>query len=543
MRSKSPARGMVGVRTRAFGLAFAFGAVFGVPAPMTAQAETVLRVAMTAGDIPDWTGQPDQGFEGFRFVGWSLYDSFINWDLSRSDVEAPLRPGLATKWTIDPSNNKRWIFELRKGVKFHDGCDWNADVALWNIDRLINDKAPAFHPVHYARQRARSNSIDSVEKVDDATIAITTKTPESLFPYNMAYWMVISKCAVEAAGNDYKTYAKAPAGTGPYKFDKVVPRERLELVKNTEYWDQARVPKHDRMVLIPMPEATTRAAALMSGQIDFLEAPSPDTIPRLKAAGMNLITLPYPHNWNYQLNFQKGPFRDVRVRKAANYAINRAEMVDMLGGVAMEGYGVFTPSQAFYGKPMKYAYDPIKATALLKEANCYPCGITIGISTSGSGQMQPLPMNELAKAQLEAAGFKVKFEVMDWNTLLATFWGGWEKNPNVDAINVSLSVLDPVSGFLKHFSTSNRGPVGLNWGWYDNKEFDALNDRVQATFDEAERTKLLQHMHEMVVEDAGRVFIVHDLNPRVLSPKLKGFVQAQSWFQDMTPIVVSGPTN
>ncbi|MEN3382713.1 MAG: peptide/nickel transport system substrate-binding protein [Hyphomicrobiales bacterium] len=543
MRSKSPATGMVGVRTRAFGLAFAFGAVFGVPAPMTAQAETVLRVAMTAGDIPDWTGQPDQGFEGFRFVGWSLYDSFINWDLSRSDVEAPLRPGLATKWTIDPSNNKRWIFELRKGVKFHDGCDWNADVALWNIDRLINDKAPAFHPVHYARQRARSNSIDSVEKVDDATIAITTKTPESLFPYNMAYWMVISKCAVEAAGNDYKTYAKAPAGTGPYKFDKVVPRERLELVKNTEYWDQARVPKHDRMVLIPMPEATTRAAALMSGQIDFLEAPSPDTIPRLKAAGMNLITLPYPHNWNYQLNFQKGPFRDVRVRKAANYAINRAEMVDMLGDVAMEGYGVFTPSQAFYGKPMKYAYDPIKATALLKEANCYPCGITIGISTSGSGQMQPLPMNELAKAQLEAAGFKVKFEVMDWNTLLATFWGGWEKNPNVDAINVSLSVLDPVSGFLKHFSTSNRGPVGLNWGWYDNKEFDALNDRVQATFDEAERTKLLQHMHEMVVEDAGRVFIVHDLNPRVLSPKLKGFVQAQSWFQDMTPIVVSGPTN
>ena len=58
---------------------------------------------MTAGDIPDWTGQPDQGFEGFRFVGWSLYDSFINWDLSRSDVEAPLRPGLATKWTIDPA--------------------------------------------------------------------------------------------------------------------------------------------------------------------------------------------------------------------------------------------------------------------------------------------------------------------------------------------------------------------------------------------------------------------------------------------------------
>jgi peptide/nickel transport system substrate-binding protein len=521
-------------------LAFIGGAAVSLA---SAQAESVVRVGMTAGDIPDWTGQPDQGFEGFRFVGWTLHDSFINWDLSKSDREAPLTPGLATKWSIDPANNKRWIFELRKGVKFHDGCDWNADNAVWNIERLTNDKSPQFHPVHYARQRARTNSIEKFEKIDDYTIAIYTKNVESLFPYNMAYWMVISKCALEAAGNDYKVYAKSPSGTGPYRFDKVVPRERLELVKNPDYWNKDRIPKHDRLVLIPMPEATTRAAALISGGIDFVEAPSPDTIPRLKAAGMNIITLPYPHNWTYQLNFQKGAFADARVRKAANYAINRTEMVDMLGGVAMECHGVFTPTQAFYGKPVKYTFDTKKATALLKQANCYPCNITLGISTSGSGQMQPLPMNELAKAQLEAAGFKVKFEVMDWNALLATFWGGWEKNPNVDAINVSLSVLDPVSGFLKHFTTSNRGPVGLNWGWYQNKEIDALADKVQASFDQAEQTQILQKMHEMVVEDGGRVFIVHDLNPRALSPKLKGFVQAQSWFQDMTPIVVSATTN
>jgi len=510
---------------------------------LAARAESVLRVAMTAGDIPDWTGQPDQGFEGSRFVGWNLYDALINWDLSRSDVEAPLTPGLATKWTVDADNKKKWIFELRQGVKFHDGCDWNADVAVWNIERLTLDKVPQFNPLHFARVRSRTNNIEKVEKIDDYRIAITSKTVESLFPYNLSVIFMISKCALEAAGNDYKVYAKAPSGTGPYKFAAVVPRERLELVKNPGYWNPQRVPKHDRLVLLPIPEATTRAAALLAGQVDFVEAPSPDTIPRLKQGGMTIVTLPYPHNWDYQLNFQRGAFKDVRVRRAANYAINRAEIVDMLGGVAMEGYATFTPSQKYYGKPFRYEFNTAKATALLKEAGCYPCSITIGISTSGSGQMQPLPMNELIKAQLEAAGFKVKLEVMDWNALLNTFWSGWEKTPQLDAINVSLSTLDPVSGFLKHYTTANRGPAGLNWGWYENKELDRLADAALATFDEAEQSRLLIRAHELVNEDAARVFIAHDLNPRALSPKLKGFVQAQSWFQDLTPIVVATPSN
>jgi peptide/nickel transport system substrate-binding protein len=168
----------------------------------------VLRVAMTAGDIPDWTGQPDQGFEGYRFVGWSLYDALINWDLSRSDREAQMVPGLATKWTIDPANNKRWIFELRKGVKFHDGCEFNADLVVWNIQRLLDDKTPGFHPVQYARQRARSINIERAEKIDDGTVAIYTKTPDSLAPYNLSIWYMISKCALEKVNYDYAQYAR-----------------------------------------------------------------------------------------------------------------------------------------------------------------------------------------------------------------------------------------------------------------------------------------------------------------------------------------------
>src|SRR6516164_3331604 len=124
--------GRTTARAKVWRLAASLLALAGA-ARMEARGESLLRVAMTAGDIPDWTGQPDQGFEGYRFVGWSLYDALINWDLSRSDREASLTPGLATKWTIDPANNKRWIIELRKGVKFHDGCELTADLVVWNI--------------------------------------------------------------------------------------------------------------------------------------------------------------------------------------------------------------------------------------------------------------------------------------------------------------------------------------------------------------------------------------------------------------------------
>ena len=97
---------------------------------------------------------------------------------------------------------------------------------------------------------------------------------------------------------------------------------------------------------------------------------------------------------------------------------NRDDMVEMLGGIALPGYATVPPSTAYYGKPVKYEYNPDKAKALLKEAGCVPCNVTFAISTSGSGQMQPLPMNELVKAQLEEVGFKVNLQVMDWNALL-----------------------------------------------------------------------------------------------------------------------------
>ena len=511
-------------------------ALLGTVAP--ASAESVLRVAMTAGDIPLTAGMPDQGFEGWRFVGYNLYDSLILWDLSKGDKIADIKPGLATEWHIDPNNSRRWIFTLRKGVKFHDGSDFNAKSVVWNMERMTKEGAPQFNAQQFAFARSYLTNFAGVEQIDDYTVAFTTKQPDSIFPYNLSFLMMVSPARSEELKNDVNAFAKNPSGTGPYRFSRMVPGERLELVANKEYWDKARVPKQDRLVLLPMPEASTRTASLLSGQVDWIEAPAPDTIPRLKASGMQVITNAYPHNWAYQLNFVDKPFNDIRVRQAANYALNRDDMVEMLGGVALPGYATVPPSTAYYGKPVKYEYNPDKAKALLKEAGCVPCNVTFAISTSGSGQMQPLPMNELVKAQLEEVGFKVNLQVMDWNALLQVGREGVDKHHDISGINITRATQDPFNGMFRFIMKSQWSPAGSNWGHFEDPQLDQLVLEAMNTFDVEKRLPVLTKINERMNEQAVMIWVAHDLNPRALSPKLKGFVQAQSWFQDLTQVTV-----
>jgi peptide/nickel transport system substrate-binding protein len=406
------------------------------------------------------------------------------------------------------------------------------------LSRSTNDKAPEFDPSQFAQARSYLSNFAGVQKIDDYTVAFDTKGPDSLFPYEISYVLLISPCRAKEVNYNWAEYALRPSGTGPYRYDRAVPHQRLEFVPNVEYWDKTRVPKQDRLVLIPMPEASTRTAALLSGQVNWIEAPSPDAIDRLKSAGMQIVTNVYPHNWTYQLNFVKGPFADKRVRQAANYALNREDMKELLNGLMLEGYSTVPPSTPYYGHPLLYKYDPDEAKALLQEAGCLPCKVTFAISTSGSGQMQPLPMNELVKSQLDAAGFEVKLEAMDWNALLQLTRAGVADYPQINAINVSRQTQDPFNALIRHVWTAQWAPKGSNWGYYGNPAVDKLVEQIFGEFDSARRLALLTKLNETMNEEAALIFVAHDLNPRGLSPKVRGFVQAQSWFQDLTPVSV-----
>ena len=507
----------------------------------TASAQGTLRVGMTLADIPVSFGQPDQGFEGYRFMGLMVYDALINWDMSQGDKPSGLIPGLAESWSVDPMDKTKWTFNLRKGVKFHDGSEFNADAVIFNFDKLLDKDSPQFSARQGSLVNFRIPSIKSYKKIDDYTVEFTTHAPDSFVPYQLCYILIASPKQWEATGKDWNQFAKTPSGTGPWKLAALAPRERAEFVPFKEHWATDRIPKLDKVITIPIPDPNARTAALLSGQVDWIEAPSPDAIPRIQSQGYNIVSNVYPHVWSWHLSRVEGsPWNDIRVRKAANLAVDREGIKSLLGGYAIPASGHVTRADPWYGKPsFEIKYDPEMAKSLLKEAGFgpdKPVKVKAVISASGSGQMLPLPMNEYIQQNLADVGIDVDFEVVEWNAQL-DLWRAGAKSPQAKGahvINVSYTTQDPYSSFTRFLRSDLHAPKGVNWGFYNDPEMDKLLIAASAAFDPKERDAYLAKVHQREVDDAAFVWVVHDVAPRAMSKKVKGYVQARNWFQSLT---------
>ena len=168
-----------------------------------AWAGSVLRVAMTLADIPLTTGQSSQGGEGQRFIGVTLYDALVNWDLSKRDEVAKLVPGLAESWSVDEASNTVWTFKLRPNVKFHDGSNFNADAVLFNFDKVKTKDAPQFDPAQAAQASTFVAPLKSWRKIDDLTVELTTNERNAVVPYLMASFAMSSPARWEEMGRSW----------------------------------------------------------------------------------------------------------------------------------------------------------------------------------------------------------------------------------------------------------------------------------------------------------------------------------------------------
>ncbi|MBS0521461.1 MAG: ABC transporter substrate-binding protein [Proteobacteria bacterium] len=511
-----------------------------------AQQPSTLRIAMTLADIPVTDGAPDQGTEGIRFMGYTLYDPLVMWDLSSATEPAKLVPGLATSWKQDPTDPSKWIFELRQGVKFHDGSTFNADAVVFNLDRVFNEKSPAFDRMGRGILIAAVWPIKSYRKLGEYQVELQTDGVYTLLPALLNRFTLASPANFEKVGRDWLAYRKSPSGTGPWKMKAWTPRERAELERNTGYWNKDRIPKSERMLLLPVPDVSTRTAALLSGQVDWIESPAPDSLDKLRSGGAKIETNAIPHMWPYTLSMLPGaPTADIRVRKAMNLAVDRDALVKLLNGLAVPAVGCVPPDHPWFGNPtFKIKYDPEQAKKLMAEAGYNlkdkRLKMKVAISTSGSGQMYPLIMNEFIQQQFAEVGVDLDFQVMDWNALLNLMRKGAKSTEGAPfgAINVSWNTMDPHNAFMRFVDSTQVPPKGSNWGYINDPEFDKLAKEARETADPAALDKVLAKINTKMVDDAVFVWFVHDVWPNAISSKVKGYVHPKSWYVDFSPVTV-----
>jgi ABC-type transport system substrate-binding protein len=297
-------------------------------------------------------------------VMWPMFDTLVDFDQNLKP-----RPGLA-KWSYpDP---KTLVFELFPNITFHDGTPCDAQAVKWNLDRAMNFKRSVV--------KADLVSVDSIEVTEPLTVVLHLKQPDTALPLMLSDrpGMISSPKAVEAAGDEYD---RRPCGTGQFKFVSWADGDRVILARNENYWKKG-LPYLDGITFRIMTDYSAGARAVAAGENDFMFLVPPRLMSTMKGnASVNVVRFPSMRIMNIYFNRGRESLKDVRVRKAINYAIDRVGFTR----VTTEGTGdVVTsmiPPQHWANDPTyknPYPYDPDKAKALLAEAG-FGGGLELGM--------------------------------------------------------------------------------------------------------------------------------------------------------------------
>lgn len=461
----------------------------------TANAETVFRFGHPVGEGGKETLDPIHT-NRFYYAIQPIYNRLV-----RIDAEGRPEPSLSERW--EPSDDaSKWTFYLRRGVKFHDGSDFEAkDV----VDLFARIKDPKYEsPLASALAL-----VDFVEKVNTHTVTFHLTSGHADFPLLLVDYRV--RITPSGTGD---TIGTTGIGTGPFKLKTLDAVGTTVLVRNDDYWEGP--PKVDRIEIIGIPDAQARVQAMQAGQIDWLLSVSAQQAP-LFANNPAVVTQTFPSgDWKgIAFNTEEEPYGDPRVRKALRMVVDREAMVALVVGEGGGTVSCDTPvsPQDQYRADFNCPPDAEGAKSLLAEAG-FPDGIDIEVSTSDLDQHW-VNIAEVYQQQASAAGIRVKVNMEPSDG----FWGDvWMKHP----------------AFLTWWSTRPADQIlneafrsGGSWNEsrYGNKEFDATLDMARQAYSFDERVKLYRQAQEMLFEEGGTLIPYHLNVTRVLAKNIGGFAE------------------
>ncbi len=429
--------------------------------------------------------------------------------LTRFMEDGSVVPGLAESWEIS-SDGTVYTFKLRAGVQFHDGSAMDAEDVKFSLDRArADDSANA--------QKALFTGISAVEVVDPTTVQITLAQPNGNFLFNLAWGD-----AVIVAPESIEGIKQTPIGTGAFQFSNWVQGDRIELTRNPDYWGDAA--KLERATFKFISDPTAAFASVMAEDVDaFMVFPAPENLPQFDAdPRFKLLIGSTEGETILSTNNKQPPFDNVKVRQAVAHAIDRQAIIDG----AMFGYGTpigthFAPhNPAYVDLTGQSSYDPEKAKALLTEA-----GLADGFETT---LHLPPPSyarrgGEIIAAQLAEVGIKAEIINVEWAQWLETVFRGK---------NFGLTIVSHTEPF----------DIGIYarpeyYFQYDNPDFQALMEELNATTDPAKRDTLLATAQKTISDDAVNGYLFQLAATSVAKTGVQGlWANAPTQATDLTSV-------
>ena len=454
-----------------------------------------------------------------------------------ADETTDIVPGLATSWDISP-DGLIYTFHLRKGVKFHDGTDFDADAVVFSLGRQMKEKKVKFFKAtwefpkeqplaEYWLSMEMDKIVEGIEATDAATVVFKLKRPEAPFIANMGmdFAAIVSPTAVTKLGPDFKSN---PVGTGPFKFVKWVKDDRIILEASKDYWGGR--PYLDQAIFRSIPDNSVRFLELKTGNIDVCQFPNPEDIDLAKKdQTMKLVSQPGMNIGYVGFNHTKPLWQDVRVRQAFAYAVNKKAIVDNIYyGLGQVAKNTIPPTMWSYNDDIKdYPYDPEKAKQLLTEAKFFDQLKAAGQDKITLWSMPvPRPYNpngmkvgEAIQADLKKVGVDVELVTFEWGTYLKKqrtqdptmdlFQLGWTGD-NGDPDNFLAVLLDGLAD----------PNVRTQW---KNEDYHNTMQKAKQAAGKDERIKLYRHAQELIHEEVPLINIAHSLAVWPMKTRVRNF--------------------
>jgi peptide/nickel transport system substrate-binding protein len=413
---------------------------------------------------------------GISGIWQHVIEPLIEMDFTRAEYTGVL----AESWNFQ---GRKWVFRLRKNVRFHDGSPFTSRDVLYSIDRMTRDGK--------SLQASNFKEVTDVEAPDDYTVVITTKQPSAVLLERLNNRFIVSRTAAENSGGQLDNYK---IGTGPYKLVSWQRAGNLVLARNDDYWGAKSEIKE--ALFRTVKEESARVAGLLAGQADAISNLPIEEIDRVEKNPRTRVEKVQGYRMYFLImNVAHKPFDNPLVRQAFNYSVDPAVILKHIfegNGYALNG-PLASNMIGYDPAARRYPYDPRKARELLAKAG-YAGGLDVKLHLAPDRHLKGREVCQVIARQLSESGIRAQLVPQEY----PVYWGRDGVNGGkLPFYYAGRSAYDADTFYDQYFHTGVTRRSG-----YSNPEFDKLIKEEQQTGDHTKRVAILRQAGRLLMEDA-----------------------------------------